>query len=384
MIPYGRQSVSEEDIGAVVDVLRSDFLTQGPVVPEFERQVAAHCRANFGVAASSATAALHIAYQALGLSQGDELWTSPITFVATPNAAFYCGAVVDFVDVEGDTGNMSVEALEEKLRERRRDGGRLPSIVVPVHLGGLSCDMERVHALACEYGFKIVEDASHAIGGEFRQYRVGSCRYSDITVFSFHPVKIMTTGEGGMAVTNDAMIAARMELLRSHGITRDPISMTGPSHGGWYYQQIALGNNYRMTEMQAALGASQLKRLPVFVQERNRLALRYDALLSGLPIELSARRSGILSAFHLYQIKVQSAERRFVYDHLRRSGIGVQIHYIPVHTQPFYRERGFSMGDFPEAEAFYDRILSLPMFFGLSDADQERVASALQQAWNRG
>lgn len=380
MIPYGKQSISDEDIEAVVRVLRSDFLTQGPAVPAFEQAVSEYCGARFAVAVNSATSALHIAYLSLNLGPRDELWTSPITFVATANAALYCGARVRFIDVEPDSGNLSVDDLETKLRENRRQGLALPKIVVPVHLGGLSCDMQRVHALSLEYGFSIVEDASHAIGGRYRGMPVGSCQFSNITVFSFHPVKVMTTGEGGMAVTNDLTLAKRMNLLRSHGITRDPAEMTTSPEGGWYYQQIALGFNYRMTDIQAALGLSQLERIDEFVGRRNHLADRYDRLLANLPIGLPARRDDTLSAFHLYAIRIDEKagkDRRYVFEALRELGIGVQVHYIPVYTQPYYRELLGTIGDLPRTEHYYRTAISLPLFHSLSEEMQDSVIAAL-------
>lgn len=380
MIPYGKQSISEEDIEAVVRILRSDFLTQGPAVPAFEQAVSEYCGARFAVAVNSATSALHIAYLSLNLGPGDELWTSPITFVATANAALYCGAKVRFLDVEPDSGNLSVENLGIRLRENRSRGLSLPKIVVPVHLGGLSCDMERVHALSLEYGFSVVEDASHAIGGRYQSTPVGSCRFSNITIFSFHPVKVMTTGEGGMAVTNDLTLAKRMNLLRSHGITRDPAEMTTSPEGGWYYQQIALGFNYRMTDMQAALGLSQLERIDEFVGRRNYLADRYDRLLANLPVGLPARRDDTLSAFHLYAIRIDEKtgkDRRYVFEALRDLGIGVQVHYIPVYMQPYYYELSEAAGELPEAGQYYKATISLPLFHSLSEDMQDRVIAAL-------
>jgi UDP-4-amino-4,6-dideoxy-N-acetyl-beta-L-altrosamine transaminase len=383
MIPYGRQDINQADIDAVVDVLRSDFLTQGPAAPEFERVVADKVGARHALAMNSATSALHIACLALGLGPGDVLWTSPITFVASANCALYCGASVDFVDIDQSTFNLSVSALSAKLAEAEA-AGCLPKIVVPVHLCGQSCDMAGIAELAHRYGFKIIEDASHAIGGKYRGSYVGDCQYSDVAIFSFHPVKIVTTAEGGMALTNDAALAERMALLRSHGITRDPTQMHGESEGDWYYQQIALGYNYRMTEIQAALGVSQMTRLDRYVEKRQAIADRYDMLLAGLPVTTPVRAPDAYSAFHLYVIRVArtaaGSGRRAVFDRLRAAGIGVNVHYIPVHTQPYYRALGFAPGDYPEAERYYSEAISLPMYPTLTDQQQDTVVAALTLA----
>lgn len=382
MIPYGRQDITQADIDAVVEVLKSDFLTQGPVVPRFEQAVATYTGAEYAVAVNSATSALHLACLALGLGPGDVLWTSPITFVASANCARYCGADVDFVDIDPRTYNLCPQALEQKLIEAERRG-RLPKIVVPVHLAGQPCDMAAIHALAQRYGFRIVEDASHAIGARYRGEPVGNCRYSDITVFSFHPVKIITTAEGGMALTNDAALAERMALLRSHGITREPGKMTHEPDGPWYYQQIDLGFNYRMTELQAALGLSQLERLDVYVAQRARLAQQYDELLAGLPVVTPWQHPDGASAWHLYVVRLQldglPLNHRQVFEALREQGIGVNLHYIPVHTQPYYRRLGFGPGDFPIAEAYYAEAISLPLYPTLPESDQMRVVSALRR-----
>lgn len=381
MIPYGRQQVTREDIDAVVEVLQSDFLTQGPVVPAFERQIAGYCGADYGVAMNSATSALHVACLALGLGPGDWLWTSPVTFVASANCGLYCGARIDFVDIDPATNNLSVPALRDKLAAAKR-AGRLPKIVIPVHLSGQPCDMEAIHSLSREYGFRIIEDASHAIGGNYRGEPIGSGRFSDITVFSFHPVKIITTGEGGMAVTNDASLARRMELLRSHGITRNVAEMSVPPDGDWTYEQVDLGFNYRMTELQAALGLSQARRVDDYVARRHVLSRRYDELLSGLPLTTPLREEGSYSGLHLYVIRLRLDQagrtRRQVFDSLRGQGIGVNVHYIPVHTQPYYRAMGFRADDFPEALRYYAEAISLPMFPTLSEADQDRVVAALE------
>lgn len=380
MIPYGRQSISQQDVDAVVEVLESDFLTQGPSVPRFEQAVADWVGVKHGVAVNSATSALHIACAALGLGPGDLLWTSPITFVASANCARYVGADVDFVDIDPDTFNMCPMALAIKL-EQAAASGRLPKIIVPVHMGGQSTATREIAELARPYGIRVIEDASHAIGGKYLGKPVGSCSYSDITIFSFHPVKIITTAEGGMALTNNAKLAACMERLRSHGVTRDPTLMTHEPDGPWYYQQIELGWNYRMTEMQAALGVSQLTRLTEFVDRRNVLADRYDALLADLPLQLPGRLEGAYSAFHLYIIRLRDETRhRKVFDYMRAGGIGVNLHYIPVHLQPYYRDLGFGDGNFPLAEDYYKRAISIPLYSGLTEEDQDNVVATLAKA----
>lgn len=380
IIPYGRQDISQADIDAVVAVLRSDFLTQGPVVPAFESAVAKYCNAQQAVAVNSATSALHIACLALGVGRGDVVWTSPITFVASANCALYCGATVDFVDIDPRTYNLSVERLEEKLVEAQK-AGTLPKVVIPVHLCGQSCDMAAIHALGQQYGFKIIEDASHAIGGKYKNEPIGCCRFSDITVFSFHPVKIITTAEGGIALTNSEELARKMVVLRSHGITRDEDQMTHESDGPWYYQQIELGYNYRMTELQAALGLSQMNRLDAFVARRHALANRYDKLLVELPVTTPWQHSDSYSGLHLYvirlQVKATSKSHCQVFKALREQGVGVNLHYIPVHTQPYYERLGFKKGNFPQSERYYEEAISLPMFQTLTEAQQDYVVCAL-------
>jgi UDP-4-amino-4,6-dideoxy-N-acetyl-beta-L-altrosamine transaminase len=383
MIPYGRQEVTQADIDAVVKVLRSDFLTQGPMVPRFEKAVTDYCGAQHAVAVNSATSALHIACLALALGPGDRLWTSPITFVASANCGLYCGAEVDFVDIDPRTYNLCPRALERKLVEAEQQG-RLPKIVVPVHLCGQPCDMQAIHALSQRFGFRVIEDASHAIGGKYRGEPIGNGRYSDITIFSFHPVKIITTAEGGMALTNDAELAERMVLLRSHGITRDPAKMTHEPDGPWYYQQIELGFNYRMTELQAALGVSQMERVDDYLRRRHALAERYDARLAGLPLTLPWQHPDSYSGLHLYVIRLQperiGKSHREVFELLRSRGIGVNLHYIPVHTQPYYQRMGFHAGDYPEAERYYAEAISLPMYPTMTEAQQDQVVAALAEA----
>jgi len=381
MIPYGRQDINADDIRAVTEVLESDFLTQGPMVPAFERSVASRCGAQHAFAMNSATSALHVACLALGIGPGDRVWTSPVTFVASANCALYCGASVDFVDIDPVTYNMSPDRLAEKLAHAEQRGC-LPKAVIPVHLCGQSCDMEAIADLGRRYGFRIIEDASHAIGGSYQQRPVGYCQFSDITVFSFHPVKIITTGEGGMAVTNDAALAGRMEGLRSHGITRDPERMTRPPDGPWYYQQLELGYNYRMTDIQAALGVSQMRRLEEFVARRNELADRYDERLARLPLTLPYQLPEARSARHLYVIRVPGDPCRHlrIFKSLREAGIGVNLHYIPVHLQPYYERMGFHAGDFPEAECYYTEAISLPMYSAMTDGQQDQVCDAVEKA----
>ena len=386
-IPYGRQHITQTDIDAVVAVLQSDFLTQGSQVPAFEERVATYTGAKFGVAVNSATSALHIACLALGLGQGEKgkddwLWTTPITFTASANCGLYCGANIDFVDIDPLTLNMSINALEEKLQLADAEN-RLPKIVIPVHFTGEPCDMAAIHALSQQYGFKVIEDASHAIGGKYHKQPIGNCEFSDITVFSFHPVKIITTAEGGLATTNDPALAEKMQLLRSHGITRDANLMTHEPDGGWYYQQIDLGFNYRMTELQGALGVSQMNYLDDFVPRRHELAKRYDELLTDLPIMLPYRNPANYSGFHLYPIQLTADSgktRKQVFDSLRAQHIGVNVHYIPVHTQPYYAKLGFKQGDFPHAERYYAQAISLPLYYDLSEASQAQVVNAIYQA----
>ena len=383
MIPYGRQDITQTDIDAVVGVLQSDFLTQGPMVPRFEQSVAQHVGATHALAVNSATSALHIACLALGLGPGDRLWTTPITFVASANCALYCGADVDFVDIDPHTYNLCPQALALKLEQAEREG-TLPKVVVPVHLCGQPCDMQAIHALSQRYGFKIIEDASHAIGGKYQGEFIGNSRYSDITVFSFHPVKIITTAEGGMALTNDEALANKMALLRSHGITRDPAQMTREADGPWYYQQIDLGFNYRMTELQAALGVTQMERLDQYVARRHQLARRYDDLLAGLPVTAPWQHADSYSGLHLYVIRlhldqIQKTHRQ-VFEALRELGIGVNLHYIPVHTQPYYERMGFKPDDFPQSQTYYQEAISIPMFQTMTDEQQDEVIAALRQA----
>ena len=383
MIPYGCQHITQADIDAVVDVLKSPFLTQGSQVPAFEQAIASYTGASYGVAVNSATSALHIACLALGLGQGDWLWTVPNTFVASANCGLYCGAQVDFVDIDPVTLNMSVDALSKKLALAKAEN-RLPKVVIPVHFSGEPCDMAAIHALSQQYGFAIIEDASHAIGGKYQGKPIGNGEYSDITVFSFHPVKIITTAEGGLATTNRADLAEKMQLLRSHGVTRDTNLMTQASEGGWYYQQVDLGFNYRMTELQAALGVSQMTLLDTFIARRHQLAKRYDELLKDLPIILPTRHPENGSALHLYpiQIKAESGKtRKQVFDYLRANDIGVNVHYIPVHTQPYYQAMGFATVDFPNSEAYYQAAISLPLYYDLTEAEQDTVIAVLTQAF---
>jgi UDP-4-amino-4,6-dideoxy-N-acetyl-beta-L-altrosamine transaminase len=380
MIPYGKQDISQQDIEAVIEVLQSDFLTQGPNVPAFENALTSNVGAKHALAMNSATSALHAACLALGLGKGDRLWTTPVTFVASANAGLYCGAKIDFVDIDPETYNMCPKQLEKKLIEAQLKG-TLPKVLVPVHLCGQSCDMRAIQHLCMEYDVKIIEDASHAIGGSYLGGPIGNCAYSDITVFSFHPVKIVTTGEGGAALTNDDQLAEKMALYRGHGITRDQNMMTEPSHGSWYYQQIELGYNYRMTDIQAALGISQMHRLSEFVSKRHQIALRYNVLLEGLPVEVPFQLDDTYSGLHLYVIRLKlddiQRSHKHIFEGLREKGIGVNVHYIPVHLQPHYSAMGFQLGDFPESEKYYSEAISLPMYPNLSEDDQDRVIEVL-------
>ncbi len=383
MIPYGRQDITQADIDAVVSVLKSDFLTQGPQVPLFEKAVLQACGAQYAVAVNSATSALHIACLALGLGSGEWLWTTPNTFVASANCGLYCGAQVDFVDIDPRTYNLCAKELEKKLIVAEKSGN-LPKVVVPVHFSGQPCDMQAIHALSQKYGFKIIEDASHAIGGKYQGEPIGNCRYSDITVFSFHPVKIITTAEGGMAVTNNSELAERLGLLRSHGVTRDTHLMTKPMDGPWYYQQVDLGFNYRMTDLQAALGVSQMLRLDAYIAKRHELARRYDELLKDLPVTLPWQHQDSYSGLHLYVIRLQldkiSKTHLEVFQEMRDAGVLVNLHYIPVHTQPFYQEKGFKEGQYPKSEQYYREAISIPMFPVMTEEQQDKVIAVLRDA----
>ncbi|MGM8885989.1 UDP-4-amino-4,6-dideoxy-N-acetyl-beta-L-altrosamine transaminase [Psychrobacter sp. 1U2] len=381
MIPYGRHTISQQDINAVVAVLQSDFLTQGPQVPAFEQAIIDACDARYAVAVNSATSALHLSCLALGLGQGDWLWTTPNTFVATANCGLYCGAKVDFVDIDPRTYNLCAVALENKLIAAEKVG-KLPKIVIPVHFSGQPCDMQAIAKLATKYGFSVIEDASHAIGGRYQDEPIGNSRYSDITIFSFHPVKIVTSAEGGAAVTNRADLVEKLRLLRSHGITRDEQLMTQAMDGPWYYEQLDLGFNYRMTELQAALGLSQMQRLEEFVSKRHQLAERYDEQLQNLAIILPWQHSDSYSAMHLYVIRIplenKTASHLETFNAMRAAGIMVNLHYIPVHRQPYYQQMGFTAGQFPQAERYYKEAMSLPMYPALTEKQQDQVCSSLK------
>ena len=382
MIPYGKQDVTDEDVSAVIDVLKSDFLTQGPKVPQFEAALCEYVGVDHAVAVNSATSALHIACASLGLTEGDWLWTSPITFVASANCGLYCGAKVDFVDIDYDTFNIDPAKLEAKLIEADK-GGRVPKVLVVVHMAGQSCDMESIREITDRFEVKVIEDASHAIGGKYQGSVIGSCDFSDVTVFSFHPVKIITTAEGGCAVTNNADVAQRLVLLRSHGITKDSSLFEFDCHGDWYYEQQALGYNYRLTDLQAALGVSQLGRIDEYVSRRHELAAIYDSAFEDSGVLPPFRRGDIYSGFHLYILRIDPSRspnsRRVVFDRLRTSGVGVNVHYIPVHLQPHYRKMGFEIGDFPVAEAYYENALTIPLFPNLSEESQRLVIDSVLQ-----
>lgn len=386
MIPYGRQNITEEDIQAVIDALCSDYLTQGPVVPDFERAVAEYCGAKYAVAVNSGTSGLHLACMAIGLGPGDILWTSPNTFVASANCALYCGADVDFVDIDIDTFNISIEALKKKLEVARKEK-RLPKVVIPVHFAGQPCEMEVIKDLSEQYGFYIIEDATHALGSSYKGEMTGACKWSHMTVFSFHPVKMITTGEGGMLLTNDAELNRKIALHRCHGIVRRTEDMTSENRGGWYYEQIALGYNYRMTELQAALGLSQLERLDEFVSRRAGKAGYYNKMFSDLPVFSQIVVDGAISSWHLYVIRIDQTgpvrDRRYFYDELRKSGVGVNVHYIPVHLQPYYQRLGYKAGDYPEAEKYYEEALTLPLYPDLPAACQDLVISHVERIINQ-
>ncbi|MFO0794272.1 MAG: UDP-4-amino-4,6-dideoxy-N-acetyl-beta-L-altrosamine transaminase [Candidatus Brocadiaceae bacterium] len=382
LIPYSKQWLDEEDVNAVVNVLRGNWLTQGPHIEQFEKTVADYCGAQYAVAVNNGTSALHLACMAVGFGDGDILWTSPNTFVASANCGLYCGGTVDFVDIDPQTYNMSAGNLQQKL-EKANQNRSLPEVVIPVHLSGQSCDMEIIAQLAHHYRFKIIEDASHALGARYRKTKVGCCAFSDMTIFSFHPVKSITTGEGGMILTNQKELYEKLIRLRNHGITRNPEFMQGEPHGHWYYQQVELGFNYRITDIQAALGTSQMRHLDKFVERRNYLTNRYNQLLHDLPLTLPSKSPDTYSACHLYVIRLRLDKirktRRQVFEELRINGIGVNVHYIPVHTQPYYKQLGFKLGDFPEAERYYQEAISIPLYYGLTDEEQDFVVDTIRK-----
>ncbi len=382
MIPYSCQSITQEDIDAVNEVLKSPFLTQGDAVPTFEQALCEYTGAHHAVAVNSGTSALHIACLALGLQADDYLWTSPISFVASANCGLFCGAKIDFVDINSDSWNIDVQLLEEKL-EMAATQGRLPKILVVVHFAGLPADMDKIHQLSLKYQFRIIEDACHALGATYQGRAVGNCAYSDITVFSFHPVKSITTGEGGAAITNDLQLAQYMKMLASHGITRNNELMTHEPDGGWYYQQKALGYNYRLSDIHAALGVSQLKRLDDFINKRKKIAESYDNVLSGTLFQKPLRLQDRQSSFHLYVVLIpKTMNRRRVFDRLRQAGIGVNVHYVPIHLQPYFASQGFDEGDFPLAESYYARAISLPCYPLLTEEKQHYVTECLEKIIN--
>lgn len=382
IIPYAKQSISDEDIDAVVNVLKSDFITQGPVVSQFEEAIAAYCSARYAIAVSNGTAALHLACLALNVGPGDIVWTSPNTFLASANCALYCGAKIDFVDIDSQTYNISIESLKSKLKSAEMNNC-LPKVLIPVHFSGQSCEMQAIKSLSLQYGFSIIEDAAHALGGEYQGQKVGSCLYSDMTIFSFHPAKMITCGEGGIVLTNNSSLADKIERLRIHGVTRNPDLMTEASHGIWYYQQLELGFNYRMTDMQAALGLSQLKRLDEFVDKRRKLVEKYNQQLQSLAVITPWQHPDTHSSRHLYVVRLKSNQlkkcRKTIVEELRQAGIGVHVHYIPVHTQPFYQNLGFNEGDFPESESYYQEAITLPLFVDLSEEQLDFIVQKMRK-----
>jgi UDP-4-amino-4,6-dideoxy-N-acetyl-beta-L-altrosamine transaminase len=381
MIPYGRQSISQDDIDAVVSVLNSDFLTQGPAVPSFENAVKKIVESKFAIAVNSATSALHLACLSLGVGKGDLVWTSAITFVASANCALYCGASVDFIDIEERTYNLCVNSLEDKLT-KAKTAGKLPKVVIPVHLCGQSCDMERIYQLSLKYGFKIIEDASHSIGGRYHDNPIGSCEFSHVSVFSFHPVKIITSAEGGMCTTNDPVLAKKISLLRTHGITRDQRELVNNSEGPWYYEQISLGFNYRMTDLQAALGLSQLDRLEQFISKRNLIADRYIDDFNNSKIIFQKVTENTLSAYHLFVIQIEEIDaarsKKEIFEELREMGINVNLHYMPVYRHPYYQSlNSFKFEDFPNAERYYSTAISIPIFPDLDEKDRLHISNSI-------
>ena len=378
MIPYARQSISEDDISAVVSVLRSDLITQGPIVAQFEKAVASYCSAKYAIAVCNATAALHLACKALEVTSGDVVWTSPNTFVASANSALYCGATIDFVDIDPKTYNISIEALGKKLQAAKKNAC-LPKVLIVVHFAGQSCEMKKIKALSEQYDFTIIEDAAHALGGDYAGQKIGSCQYSQLTIFSFHPAKMITTGEGGMILSNDAELAAKIDLLRTHGITKNTQQMTQASHGDWYYQQLSLGFNYRITDMQAALGLAQLQRLDDFVKKRRQLARSYNKQLDSLALTIPWQHPDSQSSWHLYVIRLNSCiDRKKVFEQMREAGIGVHVHYIPVHTQPYFKALGFKEGDFPASEKYYQETLTLPLYVDLTEQQVTHISETIR------
>lgn len=377
-IPYGRQDITQKDIDTVVETLTSDFITQGPMIKKFEDKIAEYTGVKHVSALNSATSALHVACLALGVEKGDYVWTTPVTFVASSNAALYCGATIDFVDIDSKTFNMSVELLEKKLKMAKKDN-KLPKVIIPVHLTGQSCEMDKIHKLSIEYGFKIIEDASHAIGGKYKGEPIGNCKYSDITVFSFHPVKIVTTAEGGTCSTNSDELNEKINLLRTHGITRDEHIMVNESHGPWYYEQVGLGFNYRMTDIQAALGYSQLDRLDTYISKRHEISNLYRKLLSSLDVKLPHQLNECYNSYHLFVVQVQEEKRKEIFDKMREAGIGVNVHYLPVHLHPYYKSLGFKSGDFPVSESYYSQAISIPMFPTITDEEIQYVCERLKE-----
>ncbi len=378
MIPYSRQSINENDINEVIKVLKSEMITQGPIVEKFEKTICSYTSSNYSVLTNSATSALHISCLALGLSKGDILWTSPNSYVASANVGLLCNAKVDFVDIDPENYNMCPTALSIKLKNAEKLG-QLPKIVMPVHFAGQSCDMIKIKKLSEKYGFKIIEDASHAIGGSYNNTKIGSCRFSDITVFSFHPVKIITTAEGGCAITNNEEIFEKLKLLSSHGVTRNPKFMAEKNSDKWVYDQISIGFNYRMSDMNAALGLSQLLRIDCFLKKRNKIAKKYFQQLKNIDLKLPKQEDYNLSAFHLFPIQVKNRKR--IYELFHQNDIKVNVHYRPIHTQPFWQKRGFKSGLFPNSEFYYSQAISLPIFYDLNDELQDNVIKILQNSF---